>query len=575
MLSQANEQVSAATDLIKFRWSVDHSAINEDGALLIFGWALHDAQAIAALRVMLKFRDGSQQKFQVVYGTERTDVAQSVKDNPRALSSGYYFFGQAQRTDVMALSLEVQLANGELSTLPTNSTIAVPPLDAAQGAGAQRAAVYRHLAVRSLQFIRSGRFLDLVSVARRYLRGKPQQATDSIGRVRGMAADASSAQLIVDHDLGGGANHVRHTLVKELLGTGTVVFILTFHVPTLQYVLECRRRKESMRFTVNLYEFLQALPDLNLRRVHWNNAVSFTRQVALLDALTALVRRAAVPVTYYLHDYHSVCPSHFLLDKDGEYCGVPNIEQCLKCLPEMKDGLVSLFAERDIHLWRRRWDAFLSAADEIVYFSQASLALLIRAYPQLARHPGLKFQPHDISDFMSQPLSFDLRAPLNIGVVGRINAHKGARVVEQMAAAIDESGADAHITVLGALDGPGRSRTVTITGSYKRDALVSLIAKHKVNVIAFTSIWPETFSFVVAEVMSLGLPIVCFDLGAPAERVKDYSLGRVVPLSDGKKLLEAAAALREDLLNAAKKPVVKPIAVVRKNALPISIDNED
>ncbi|WP_066573569.1 glycosyltransferase [Burkholderia sp. ABCPW 14] len=552
MHSQDNEQVCAETDLIRFRWSVDHSAINEDGALLIFGWALHDAQAIAALRVMLKFRDGSHQKFQAVYGTERTDVAQSVKDNPRALSSGYYFFGQALHTDIVTLSLEVQLANGAFVTLPTNSTIAVPPRSAAQGAVAPQTAVYLHLAVRSLQFIRSGRFLDLVSAARRYLRGKPKQATDTIGRVRRMAAEASSAQLIVDHDLGGGANHVRHTLVKELLVTGTVVFILTFHVLTLQYVLECRRHNELMRLTVSLDEFLQTLPDLNLRRVHWNNAVSFTRQVALLDALTALMRRKAVPVTYYLHDYHSVCPSHFLLDKDGEYCGVPNIDQCLKCLPEMKDGLVSLFAERDIHLWRRRWDAFLSAADEIVYFSRASLMLLIRAYPQLARHPGLKFQPHDVSDFMSQPLSFDLRAPLNIGVVGRINAHKGARVVGQMVTAIEESSADAHITVLGALDGPGKSRTLTVTGSYERDKLASLMVKHKVNVIAFTSIWPETFSFVVAEVMSLGIPIVCFDLGAPAERVKNYSLGRVVPLGDGKELLEAAAALREDLLNAAR-----------------------
>ncbi|ANJ87247.1 hypothetical protein MB84_31615 (plasmid) [Pandoraea oxalativorans] len=535
---------------------------------------MHDAQPIAALRVVLKFRDGAQQKFPLVYGTERRDVAQAVKDNPRALSSGYYFFGQAQHTDIMALSLEVQLANGEVGTLPTNSTIALPPRDAAPGAHAQRAAVYRHLAVRSLQFIRSGRFLELAAAARHYLRGKPQHVTDSLGRVRAIAAEASCAQLIVDHNLGGGANHVRHTLVKELLETGATVFILTFHVPTLQYVLECRRHQEAMRFPVDLDELLQTLPDLHLRRVHWNNAVSFTRQVALLDALTALVRRTAMPVTYYLHDYHSVCPSHFLLDKDGEYCGVPSIEQCVKCLPEMNDGLVSLFAERDIHLWRRRWDAFLFAADEIVYFSQASLTLLLRAYPQLARHPGLKFQPHDISDFVAQPLSFDLRAPLNIGVVGRINAHKGARVVGQMVAAIADSGTDAHITVLGALDGPGRSRHVTISGSYERDALVRLIAKHKVNVIAFTSIWPETFSFVVAEVMSLGLPIVCFDLGAPAERVKDYSLGRVVPLSDGKTLFEAAAVLRQELLDAArvsKEPCVRPIAVVRENAIPIGI----
>jgi glycosyltransferase involved in cell wall biosynthesis len=296
------------------------------------------------------------------------------------------------------------------------------------------------------------------------------------------------------------------------------------------------------------------VPDLNPCRVHWNNAVSFTRQVALLNALTLLVRRAAVPVTYYLHDYHSICPSHFLLDRRGEYCNMPGVDRCVRCLPEMRDGLVSLFAERDIRLWRRRWEAFLTQADEIVYFSKASLTLLVRAYPQLARHPGLKFRPHDISDFASRPLVIDLKAPLNVGVVGRINLHKGARVVGQMAASIERNGTQSRITVLGALDGVRKSRVVTITGSYKRDELAELLARHKVNVVAFTSIWPETYSYVAAEVMSLGLPIVCFDLGAPAERVRAYKFGRVVPLGDGDALLEVAMALREDLLRTAGMP---------------------
>lgn len=546
-ISDVHEACGA--DLISFRWSVDHSAINEEGALLIFGWAVHDTQEIVAIQVHLRFRDGATQNLHAVHGTERADVAHSIKDNPRALGSGYYVFGQAQQTNIVSLSLEVRLANGECAELPTNNSIALPRRDVGMTAATQRITVYRHLFGRALRIIRSGRVLDLASAARRYLAGKPKAGHDGIERVRMLAAEAEgTVQLIVDHNLGGGANHFRHSLAKELLDAGATILILTFHVPTLQYVVECRRRNESQRLAVNFDEFIRVLPDLKLRRVYWNNAVSFTRQVALLDALTSLARHDAIPVTYYLHDYHSICPSHFLLDNDGEYCRIPDVDRCLRCLPEMKDGLVSLFAERDIHLWRRRWYAFLSAADEIVYFSSASLVLLIRAFPQLARHPGLKLRPHDISDFVSTPVSFDLRAPLNIGVVGRINAHKGALVVSQMADAIEAGAVDARITVLGALDGVGTSRSIEITGSYERDGLAGLLARHKVNVIAFPSIWPETFSFVVAEVMSLGLPIVCFDLGAPAERVGKYKLGRVVPVGDGEALLEAAVALRADLL---------------------------
>ncbi len=545
-------------NLIRFRWSVDCSAINEDGALLIFGWVVHDTRAVVALRAALRFNDGSQQAFELVYGIERPDVERAIRDNPRAASCGYYYFGQAQRTDVVALSLEAQLDDGECAVLPTNSTIVPSRYDAAEEGGPKRAAVYGYLAARAWRFILSGRFVDLISTARRYLRGKPKQVTDSIGHVRRLAAAAKSVQLFIDHDLGGGANHVRHTLVKEQLAARGVVFVLTFHVPTLQYVLECRRRDASERLVVDIDALLRALPTLGLERVHWNNAVSFTRPLVLLDAITLLARHQAVPVTYYLHDYHCICPSHFLLGCDGRYCGLGDIGQCAACLPNIHDGLTSLFSERDIHLWRRRWDAFLSATDEIIYFSQASLALVIRTYPQLARHAGLKLRPHSIADFPARSIGVDLQAPLNIGIVGRINGHKGAHVVRQMAQAIEARGADAHITVLGAIDGLNRSRLVTITGSYQRDELPELIARHRINVIAFTSIWPETFSYVVAEVMSLNLPIVCFDLGAPAERLKQYAFGRVVPLGDGAALLDAAEALRKALSSTAGGGQVPP-----------------
>ena len=43
----------------------------------------------------------------------------------------------------------------------------------------------------------------------------------------------------------------------------------------------------------------------------------------------------------------------------------------------------------------------------------------------------------------------------------------------------------------------------------------------------FPSIWPETFSYVVAEMTALELPVVAFDLGAPAERLRGYRRARL------------------------------------------------
>jgi glycosyltransferase involved in cell wall biosynthesis len=67
-----------------------------------------------------------------------------------------------------------------------------------------------------------------------------------------------------------------------------------------------------------------------------------------------------------------------------------------------------------------------------------------------------------------------------------------------------------------------------------------------VNVLFFPSIWPETFSYVVGEMMALGLPIVAFDLGAPGERLRDYPHARLCARTDGSAALDALIALHRE-----------------------------
>jgi glycosyltransferase involved in cell wall biosynthesis len=52
-------------------------------------------------------------------------------------------------------------------------------------------------------------------------------------------------------------------------------------------------------------------------------------------------------------------------------------------------------------------------------------------------------------------------------------------------------------------------------------------------------VWPETFSYVTEEAMDMGLPIACFDLGAPAERVRGYAKGVVIERIDARAALDA------------------------------------
>ena len=101
--------------------------------------------------------------------------------------------------------------------------------------------------------------------------------------------------------------------------------------------------------------------------------------------------------------------------------------------------------------------------------------------------------------------------------------------------------------VLGTLDIPFSSSRLTVTGEYKREELPDLIEAHGINMFLFPSIWPETFSYVVAEMTALRLPIVAFDLGAPAERLRSYPLARLCSEVGVDSALETTLAFHREL----------------------------
>jgi len=114
--------------------------------------------------------------------------------------------------------------------------------------------------------------------------------------------------------------------------------------------------------------------------------------------------------------------------------------------------------------------------------------------------------------------------------VGRIAAHKGAAQVARLARHIEETGANARITVFGTLEEPAPASVVSQTGAYSAEALSALVAEQGVNVFWFPSMLPETFSFVVHEMKAMGLPVLAYDVGAQADTLADDDRHRLVSL---------------------------------------------
>ena len=183
----------------------------------------------------------------------------------------------------------------------------------------------------------------------------------------------------------------------------------------------------------------------------------------------------------------------------------------------------------------------IDSAERVLCFSEASRTLLRRAYPSL-KDTVVEVQPHTLARVPVRATPDPARTTLRIGVVGHISRPKGAAMVSEIADEIARRGLAVEIVVIGSLETEAPGDVVTVIGPYSPPELPGLIERSGANLFLFPSIVPETFSFVTQELIQLGVPLLCFDLGAQAEKVRAYSRGRVVPVM-------GAPAMLDDLLD--------------------------
>lgn len=352
-------------------------------------------------------------------------------------------------------------------------------------------------------------------------------------------ADGKPLALVIDHDLGGGANVYRQELVGQLAADGFIPLLLSAHHGILSYQVTARRgaRTRTTNFD-DLDALFGFLSQKYIDRVVFNNSLSFPEPLALVGRLSAwLQMREHAQFLFLMHDYYCICPVWLLLDQTGTYCGIPDAVVCSDCLRSNTAPFLEFSAGADITTWRSVWGGLLNCASEIRCFSEASRTLLVRAYPHL-NSSCVSVLPHQVKHARLRSVKLvDPGWPV-IGVIGHLAYHKGGKLVQDLADYILSTGCDARIVVVGTIDYPLPASVATVTGTYRPEQLPEILEKHSVNIGFFPSICPETFSYVAEEMMMMELPVVAFDIGAPGERVARYRRGRVLPPSPAALVLD-------------------------------------
>jgi len=523
---------------LKFLFSFD-SVYQRGDRIFGWGWLFSPAHIVQHVDLMATYEDGVTERITLSYGTTRTDVAAAFPDSPQAESSGFLLAARFRHgANLSSGCLRAAFADGSFGE------IALPDFPVAYTVKSGARARWAIRIKKALIEWRRVEFRKSIAFAKRI--GDTWRTRLRNLRLAGAIKQARRWNIIFDHAMGGGANRYRVQFVDNLVSEGVPVVVITPHIATLTYNLEQRGTfGASSRMHSSESDVLSELSRRDIECITINNLVSYDDPEAVMAWV--LDRKAAgVRLRVMLHDFYFVCPSFTLLNQDRNYCGVPVLDKCKSCLSANDTVFVSFIRHRDQRRWREAWWALLHAADEVIAFSESTLNIARRAYPALDQC-RVKIVPHTVDYLEDHALSPEFGGSLVIGVVGHISFAKGAKIIREMVEIIDSEALDVRIVVVGSVEGVPNSPSLKQTGRYKAENLARILEKEGVTVGFLPSVIPETFSYVTSELIHMNLPLAVFDLGAPAERVSRYALGRVIPKIDARCALQEIVDFHQTL----------------------------
>lgn len=103
----------------------------------------------------------------------------------------------------------------------------------------------------------------------------------------------------------------------------------------------------------------------------------------------------------------------------------------------------------------------------------------------------------------------------------------GLRGVQALADSAGQAGSPLLLSVLGPAS-EALPLSVTVSGSFLPDDLESLLRESAAHAVLLLAIWQETWSFVLTAALKQGLPVIVFNIGAPAARLRWLGRGHVL-----------------------------------------------
>ena len=255
------------------------------------------------------------------------------------------------------------------------------------------------------------------------------------------------------------------------------------------------------------------------------------------------VRSLPLPFDAFIHDYAWICPRVTLIDGSGRYCGEPAVSVCRVCV--RRNGS-SLGEPISVPALRARSERWLRAARRVIAPSADTAARMRRYFGDLK----VQVQPHTLPAVPTPRSSRAAGKMIRIALIGAIGEHKGYRFLLDCARDARARRLPIEFVVIGYTQDDAallKTGKVFITGRYGEAEAPHLLRREQPEIVWLPSVWPESWSYTLDYALAAGLPVLAFDLGAIAERVRAVAGGVLISLAlDARRINDQLLQLAQD-----------------------------
>lgn len=226
------------------------------------------------------------------------------------------------------------------------------------------------------------------------------------------------------------------------------------------------------------------------------------------------------PTIVTLHDYFLLCPNYFMVcNYNSKVCINGDKQDCSKCVK---------FDKNKLAIRNNACKLLLKYARKVIAPDES----VLREFKTSFTLPETVVIPHGIDTdkfikFNRSNHEFNDKKA-NVAFVGFIQHHKGSDIAIDL---IKNSNKSITYHLFGTSDKSylkENKSNYIYHGRYNRYELPKLLVENNIDLVLMISTCPETYNYTLSEISLAKIPVLCFDIGAIANRVKKYKIGWII-----------------------------------------------